>query len=188
MANLRIKRFILATLLVHLPTPSQMAHEIMADGPDLSPAQARASIVGYIYEVLPGLAIPIVFGLTKAFRHTLCETFVPKCWQTRGRQKLPSWLGSESQVIPSPAPAPELPQYLSSQIQRTLESHPNISEQDWIMRTDMGIPIGSNGESYELSGGTNQHQKAGMTGVKHSERRLGSLDSTTSLDSLINWR
>ncbi|KAI0097831.1 hypothetical protein GGR51DRAFT_539897 [Nemania sp. FL0031] len=188
-AILFITGFILATLLVHLPTPAQMAREIMADGPDLSPATARASIVGYIYGVLPGLAIPIVFGLTKAFRHTLYETVVPRCWRPRGRRKRPSWLASDSQINPSPAAAPGSSQNPSSQVTRMMGSHPNISGQDWVTTAHTDMPIDSNEDnSYELSEGTTRPQKAGTAGVKHSERRLGSLDSATSLDSLINWR
>ncbi|KAF2995171.1 hypothetical protein E8E14_002564 [Neopestalotiopsis sp. 37M] len=82
-AIILISGFILATVLVHLPTPSVMGHQTTTSEPDLGVAQAKTSIIGYIYGVTPGLAIPIVFGLTRPFRQTLYKTFVPKRWQEK---------------------------------------------------------------------------------------------------------
>ncbi|KAI1203214.1 hypothetical protein F5X97DRAFT_330527 [Nemania serpens] len=134
-----ITGFILATLLVHLPTPSQMAHEIIANGPDLSPAQARASIVGYIYGVLPGLAIPIVFGLTKPFRRTLSKTFALRCWRTKRQRRPKAWCGTDRADLRGQALKPQ--QNFDSQIEHILESRPTISTQDRMARTNMGTPV-----------------------------------------------
>lgn len=164
-----------------------MAHEIIANGPDLSPAQARASIVGYIYGVLPGLAIPIVFGLTKPFRRTLSKTFALRCWRTKRQRRPKAWCGTDRADLRGQALKPQ--QNFDSQIEHILESRPTISTQDRMARTNMGTPVHPNdSSSYELDENMSQHQEQGIGSVKRNTTRPRSLDSTTSFDSLIDWR
>jgi hypothetical protein len=76
-----ISGFILSTVLTHLGSPEEIARKAKSDEPDMSPSHARSNIIGYIYGVTPGLAIPLIFGLTRPFRQTLYKTFVPETWQ-----------------------------------------------------------------------------------------------------------
>ncbi|KAI1747308.1 hypothetical protein F4782DRAFT_521497 [Xylaria castorea] len=157
-AILFISGFVLAFILVHLPVPAQMAREIMADAPELTAANARAGIVGHVYGVLPGLAVPIVFGLTKPFRQTLYETFRVKRWCTkkqrhRGQRMRP--VRPDSQVIAPWSQLRDLPQDHEFQAWRDLGSHPATLRQD---RMETSLPTDLIGEgSYELAEGMNQH-------------------------------
>ncbi|KAI5923166.1 hypothetical protein F4810DRAFT_670603 [Camillea tinctor] len=150
--------FILATVLV--PPPAEMARKLNDDAPDLSPATARSSITGYIAGVTPGIAIPIVFGLTPPFRQTLYKTFMPKRWQRRnqghGKQKKPAHVVAGVPIAPIPEP---------------LQSYG---------------PWASGMENmYEMSAGANQQETPGMSGVKSPEMRPGSSHSTASFDPLL---
>ena len=78
--------FIFASLVTHLPQKDDVARDAQAEEPDLSPARASSNITGYMYGVTPGLAIWIVFGLTKEFRQVMYERFVPKRWRRKQRQ------------------------------------------------------------------------------------------------------
>ncbi|KAI0388061.1 hypothetical protein F5Y04DRAFT_16833 [Hypomontagnella monticulosa] len=78
-----ISAFILASLITHLPQRDDIARDAKADAPDLSAERARSNIIGYIFGVTPGLAIWIVFGLTKTFRQIMYEKFVPYKWRRR---------------------------------------------------------------------------------------------------------
>ncbi|KAL7629533.1 hypothetical protein AAE478_001054 [Parahypoxylon ruwenzoriense] len=99
-AIILISIFILASVITHLPQRDDVARDAQADAPDLSPERARSNITGYIFGVTPGLAIWIVFGLTKAFRQTMYEKLVPYQWRRQGSdaQLLPqsSWTQSIS--------------------------------------------------------------------------------------------
>ncbi|KAI0859826.1 hypothetical protein F4860DRAFT_481578 [Xylaria cubensis] len=168
-----ISGFALAFILVHLPVPAEMAREIMADAPELTAAKARAGIVGHVYGVLPGLAVPIVFGLTKPFRHTLYETFRVKRWWTkkqhhRGQRVRPARHRPDSQSITPWPQLRDLPQDSEFQARRDLGSHPTALGQDWITRMDTNLArdLYEQG-SYEMSGGMNQHDR--------DDTRLGSL-------------
>ena len=73
--------FIFASLVTHLPQKDDVAKDAQAEEPDLSPERASSNITGYIYGVTPGLAIFIVFGLTKEFRQIMYERFTPRRWR-----------------------------------------------------------------------------------------------------------
>lgn len=75
--------FIFASLVTHLPQKDDIAKDAQAEEPDLSPERASSNIVGYIYGVTPGLAIFIVFGLTKEFRQIMYERFLPRKWRRK---------------------------------------------------------------------------------------------------------
>ncbi|KAI0183688.1 hypothetical protein EV127DRAFT_446320 [Xylaria flabelliformis] len=79
-----ISAFIVANIVTHLPQADDVARDAKAEAPDLGPERARSNIIGYIFGVTPGLAIWIVFGLTRDFRHIMYETFVPRSWRRRG--------------------------------------------------------------------------------------------------------
>ncbi|KAI0466759.1 hypothetical protein F4859DRAFT_496605 [Xylaria cf. heliscus] len=79
-----ISAFIVANIVTHLPQADDVARDAKADAPDLGPERARSNIIGYIFGVTPGLAIWIVFGLTRDFRHIMYETFIPRNWRRRG--------------------------------------------------------------------------------------------------------
>ncbi|KAJ8127363.1 hypothetical protein O1611_g6273 [Lasiodiplodia mahajangana] len=79
-----ISAFIVANIVTHLPQRDDVARDAKAEYPDLSPERARSNIIGYIFGVTPGLAIWIVFGLTKDFRQIMYETFVPRSWRRWG--------------------------------------------------------------------------------------------------------
>lgn len=83
-AIILISAFILASLITHLPQRDDIARDAKADAPDLSPERARSNIIGYIFGVTPGLAIWIVFGLTKTFRQIMYEKLVPYKWRRKG--------------------------------------------------------------------------------------------------------
>ncbi|KAI0875478.1 hypothetical protein GGS24DRAFT_455394 [Hypoxylon argillaceum] len=78
-----ISAFIVANIATHIPQRDDIERDSKADVPDLSPERARSNIIGYIFGVTPGLAIWIVFGLTKDFRQIMYETFVPRSWRRR---------------------------------------------------------------------------------------------------------
>ncbi|KAF2444631.1 hypothetical protein P171DRAFT_279241 [Karstenula rhodostoma CBS 690.94] len=80
-----ISAFILASVLTHLPQRTDIARDAQATAPDLSASRARSNIIGYIFGVTPGLAIWIVFGLTKAFRKIMYERLVPEGRRSRDR-------------------------------------------------------------------------------------------------------
>lgn len=77
------RAFIVANIATHIPQRDDIERDSKADVPDLSPERARSNIIGYIFGVTPGLAIWIVFGLTKDFRQIMYETFVPRSWRRR---------------------------------------------------------------------------------------------------------
>ncbi|KAI1116263.1 hypothetical protein F5Y14DRAFT_407385 [Nemania sp. NC0429] len=79
-----ISAFIVANIVTHLPQADDVARDAKADTPDLGPGRARSNIIGYIFGVTPGLAIWIVFGLTRDFRQIMHETFIPRSWRIRG--------------------------------------------------------------------------------------------------------
>ncbi|KAI1133262.1 hypothetical protein F5Y10DRAFT_228620 [Nemania abortiva] len=80
-AVILISAFIVANIVTHLPQRDDVERDAKADSPDLSPERARSNIIGYIFGVTPGLAIWIVFGLTKDFRQIMYETFIPRSWR-----------------------------------------------------------------------------------------------------------
>lgn len=180
--------FILATVLTQLPTPGQMALEINTDAPDLSASHARGNIVGYVYGVTPGLAIPIVFGLTRPFRQTLYKTFVPKRWQKKsqshGKERKHAG-GCEAQAA-APAPAPAAPAPESLQLKGPESCAPETlgSRSATARQYSFSIDIES---SYELIEGMGWHETPGTTGVTNTtvEMRPGSSESTVSLDPLL---
>ncbi|KZL78422.1 glycoside hydrolase [Colletotrichum tofieldiae] len=55
--------------------------------PDLSLKRARSSIRGYVAGVTPSLVAFLVFGTTKTFQQKIYETFIPKRFQRKHRQK-----------------------------------------------------------------------------------------------------
>ncbi|KAI0528259.1 hypothetical protein F5B22DRAFT_28671 [Xylaria bambusicola] len=79
-----ISGFILANVITHLPQADDVARDAKANAPDLSAERARSNIIGYIFGVTPGLAIWIVFGLTRDFRKIMYDTFVPRRWRKKG--------------------------------------------------------------------------------------------------------
>ncbi|KAI0394311.1 hypothetical protein F5Y17DRAFT_428525 [Xylariaceae sp. FL0594] len=83
-AVILISAFILANIVTHLPQRDDVERDAKADEPDLGPGRARSNIVGYTFGVTPGLAIWIVFGLTRTFRQTMYDTFVPRKWRGKG--------------------------------------------------------------------------------------------------------
>ncbi|KAI0122750.1 hypothetical protein F4814DRAFT_409794 [Daldinia grandis] len=97
-AIILISAFIVASIVTHLPQRDDVARDAQADHPDLSVGRARSNIIGYIYGVTPGLAIWIVFGLTRTFREIMYRRFVPRRWRTKQPNPLPSpgspWNGS----------------------------------------------------------------------------------------------
>ncbi|KAI3317952.1 hypothetical protein HD806DRAFT_513224 [Xylariaceae sp. AK1471] len=90
-----ISVFILANIITHLPQRDDVARDAQADEPDLGPERARSNIVGYTFGVTPGLAIWIVFGLTRSFRQIMYDTFLPRRWRGKGTKTgpllQPSW-------------------------------------------------------------------------------------------------
>lgn len=74
----------MANIVTHLPQADDVARDAKADAPDLGPERAKSNIIGYIFGVTPGLAIWIVFGLTRDFRQIMYETFIPRSWRRRG--------------------------------------------------------------------------------------------------------
>ncbi|KAI0431231.1 hypothetical protein F5Y09DRAFT_305508 [Xylaria sp. FL1042] len=82
-AVILISAFIVANVATHLPQRDDVERDAKADAPDLGPDRARSNIIGYIYGVTPGLAIWIVFGLTRDFRQIMYEMFVPRSWRRR---------------------------------------------------------------------------------------------------------
>ncbi|KAI1653376.1 hypothetical protein F4813DRAFT_374518 [Daldinia decipiens] len=89
-AIILISAFIVASIVTHLPQRDDVARDAQADQPDLSAGRARSNIIGYIYGVTPGLAIWIVFGLTRTFREIMYERLVPRRWRTKQPKPLPS--------------------------------------------------------------------------------------------------
>ncbi|GAP84553.1 putative glycoside hydrolase [Rosellinia necatrix] len=79
-----ISAFIVANVVTHLPQRDDVERDAKADAPDLGPERARSNIIGYIFGVTPGLAIWIVFGLTRDFRRIMYEKFMPRYWRRRG--------------------------------------------------------------------------------------------------------
>ncbi|KAJ2976348.1 hypothetical protein NUW58_g8109 [Xylaria curta] len=79
-----ISAFIVANIVTHLPQRDDVARDAKADAPDLGPERARSNIIGYIFGVTPGLAIWIVFGLTRDFRQIMYKTFIPRSWRRTG--------------------------------------------------------------------------------------------------------
>ncbi|KAI0839414.1 hypothetical protein F5Y06DRAFT_295439 [Hypoxylon sp. FL0890] len=75
--------FMVAMVVTHLPQRDDVARDAQAEQPDLSAGRARSNIIGYIYGVTPGLAIWIVFGLTRRFKQIMRKKFVPKKWRTK---------------------------------------------------------------------------------------------------------
>ncbi|KAI1284043.1 hypothetical protein F5Y07DRAFT_348497 [Xylaria sp. FL0933] len=92
-AVILISAFIVANIATHLPQRDDIARDAKADAPDLGPERARSNIIGYIYGVTPGLAIWIVFGLTRDFRQIMYDTFIPRSWRRR-RSTMVSDLGA----------------------------------------------------------------------------------------------
>ncbi|KAI0406019.1 hypothetical protein F4802DRAFT_130167 [Xylaria palmicola] len=93
-AVLLISAFIVANIVTHLPQRDDVARDAKAEAPDLGPERARSNIIGYIFGVTPGLAIWLVFGLTRDFRRIMYETFIPRNWRKRGLAASPleaSW-------------------------------------------------------------------------------------------------
>ncbi|KAI8627643.1 hypothetical protein F5Y19DRAFT_486584 [Xylariaceae sp. FL1651] len=84
---LLITVFILAQIITHLPQRDDIARDSQADAPDLSAGRARSNIIGYIYGVTPGLAIFIVFGLTRESRQIMYEKLIPKPWRWNGLRR-----------------------------------------------------------------------------------------------------
>ncbi|KAJ3576800.1 hypothetical protein NPX13_g3584 [Xylaria arbuscula] len=84
-----ISGFILANVITHLPQRDDIARDAKATEPDLSAERARSNIIGYIFGVTPGLAIWIVFGLTRDFRKIMYDTFMPRIWRKRGSMIAP---------------------------------------------------------------------------------------------------
>lgn len=167
-----------------------MAVEVKTDVPDLSASHARGNIVGYIYGVTPGLAIPIVFGLTRPFRQTLCKTFVPKRWQEKNqtheeqRKQAGEWV---ERVAAAPAaPAPGSLQLDSQEpcAPGTLDSRPVTVWQDQIKGMNTGLPVDDE-SSYELSEGTEWQKIPGTAEAKNTGTRPRSSESTASLESLL---
>ncbi|KAI1308562.1 hypothetical protein F5Y03DRAFT_350187 [Xylaria venustula] len=89
-AVILISVFIVANIATHLPQADDVARDAQADAPDLSPERARSNIIGYIYGVTPGLAIWIVFGLTRDFRQIMYDTFVSRRWRKRRSTTAPA--------------------------------------------------------------------------------------------------
>ncbi|KAK7740411.1 hypothetical protein SLS62_011128 [Diatrype stigma] len=94
--------FIFASLATHLPQRDDIAKDAQADEPDLGSGRAKSNITGYIFGVTPGLAIWIVFGLTKEFRQIMYDRFVPRKWR-RGEAG-PTPLLQSPWTVPAPTP------------------------------------------------------------------------------------
>lgn len=158
-----------------------MALEVKTDAPDLTASHARGNIVGYIYGVTPGLAIPIVFGLTRPFRQTLYKTFVPMRWQKGNRshgeqakQASGAW-GAQDDTPASSTPEPK----------QSLDSRPATTEPDRINRLNIGFPTDSDESSYELNVDMSRQEIPEMAGGKDARVRPASSESTASLDPLL---
>ncbi|KAI1337906.1 hypothetical protein F5Y15DRAFT_417341 [Xylariaceae sp. FL0016] len=165
-----ITAFILATVLVHLPAPAQFAEKVESDTPDLSPTTARSSIIGYIYGVSPGLAIPIVFGLTRPFRQTMYRRFVPSCWKTRHQRHR----GVRGQ-------SPEPP----GQARGTSDPHASVPRQNQRLDGDRFLPLEVDLDSFELSLGSMWNAPPSIADESGTGTRLADSGSTTSLNPLL---
>lgn len=174
--HLRLGRrgFILATVLVHLPTPNQMAELIKADAPDLSVAHAKSSIIGYIYGVTPGLAIPIVFGLSRPFRQTMRERLIPKAWKNVGKNRKDQ---GHARVDAVQVGTPVVPPLQALGIE--------ISGPDATKTMHLGSPMHTDKNSYELVSENGRRREGEREGVNN----MGSISEpstpTASLDSLL---
>ncbi|KAK7442849.1 hypothetical protein CaCOL14_011070 [Colletotrichum acutatum] len=75
--------------------------------PDLSVRRARSSIRGYVAGVTPSLVAFLVFGTTKTFQCKIHDTFMPKGFSRRNRQKrnLSLSLGDSAAASPPHPPA-----------------------------------------------------------------------------------
>lgn len=167
--------FILATVLVHLPTSNQMAELIKADAPDLCVAHAKSSIIGYIYGVTPGLAIPIVFGLSRPFRQTMRERLVPKAWKNLGKNRKDQGHAKVDAVQAVVTPVAQPLQTLGME----------ILGPDSTKTVHLGSLVQMDKDSYELvseNGCRREGERRGVNG-------MGSISepstTTTSLDSLL---
>ncbi|KAI0015861.1 hypothetical protein F4780DRAFT_773244 [Xylariomycetidae sp. FL0641] len=110
---------VLISVATHLPQRDDIDHDAQADAPDLSPERARSNIIGYIFGVTPGLAIWIVFGLTKHFRHIMYERLVPAKWKKREGQLSPLPPGPWHRSTAGPS---------SSKIARTASQGPSDAD------------------------------------------------------------
>lgn len=152
-----------------------MAELIKADAPDLSVAHAKSSIIGYIYGVTPGLAIPIVFGLSRPFRQTMRERLVPKAWKNFGKSRNDrghARVDAVQAVNPVAPPVQALVIGISSGPDSTKTVHLDDS-----MQTDKN--------SYELVSENGRRREGERGGVND----MGSISEpstpTASLDSLL---
>ncbi|ROW15183.1 hypothetical protein VPNG_03031 [Cytospora leucostoma] len=139
-----------------------MAREVEKNAPDLSASNARFHIVGYIYGVTPGLAIPIVFGLTGPFRKTLYETFVPRRWQNDiySQEKPMGQAGPWGvRAADTAVTAPYSLQRPKYRFPGRVESRPATPGQDRSGRSNTGLPTASEEDLYELGIGAGAHVK-----------------------------
>lgn len=183
--RLLCRGFILATVLVHLPTPAQMAREIQTDAPDLSVAAARSSIIGYIYGVTPGLALLVVFGLTRPFRQTIYRKFVPRRWQ-KTSQGHGEQAGQPPHAGAQGAARAALTPDLWTTGGKLGTSRPSTPRKDWVQPINVGRATVSDEDLYELSVGAGGQEGPGKAVVPAPETRPGSSDSTASLNPLLN--
>lgn len=168
-----------------------MGETVKKNAPDLTVKAAKSSIVGYIYGVTPGIAIPLVFGLRRPFKKTVYQTFVPKRWQNRDREPKPrkrAPLGSASSQErpdnrpPSPTvPVPEIPhgfEFFEEEPPVTMGKHqPIVTRQEW----SNGMQPGAGENLFELSAAPVHHEKLGVA----PPRRPGSSGSGTSHNPLL---
>ncbi|KAI0878311.1 hypothetical protein GGS24DRAFT_416491 [Hypoxylon argillaceum] len=89
-AIILISGFIVANIVTHLPQRDDILRDAQSTEPDLGPGRARSNIIGYIFGVTPGLAIWLVFGLSKAFRRSMYDTFIrSRWWRRKSLETLP---------------------------------------------------------------------------------------------------
>lgn len=172
-------------VLQDLDTPKKMARMVQADEPDLSSTTARASIIGYIYGVSPGLAIPIVFGLTKPFRNTIYATFVPKRWQKQGQDNLESPSntgdgGGQSSTLTYLDQ--EYTQDLELQIPDPLAGSPTCPNKNPV---GQGWPRDLYENAYELAPASIRLENSRISNANSIVVRPGSLSSMASRDVLL---
>ncbi|KAK1725148.1 uncharacterized protein BDZ83DRAFT_740926 [Colletotrichum acutatum] len=74
--------------------------------PDLSVRRARSSIRGYVAGVTPSLVAFLVFGTTKTFQCKIHDTFMPKGFSRRNRQKRNLSLSLRDSAAASPPHPP----------------------------------------------------------------------------------
>lgn len=143
-----------------------MARQIKSEKPDLSPDQARSSIIGYIYGVTPGLAVPLVFGMRRPFMQTICQKLVPKGWREKDQD-----LEQKMNYARDNGNRAEAPKTLFSEAAQSPKisvpgdagSHSSLQTRNWVERIYGVDHTSSGGNIYEMSMGVGYNHNASVT-------------------------